>query len=90
MQEHIKKQRLQAQVVITSPLTRCLETTAGIFGGLWHQAPTNGTTPVLMNATSAEEGKSVDQGSILQPAVPVVACELCRETLGVRRRYAIC
>lgn len=44
----------------------------------------NGRSGVFMNGTEAEASKSVKQASILLPDVPVVAHELCRETLGVR------
>jgi hypothetical protein len=88
---------LQVQLIVASPLTRCLETAAGVFGvhpsdgcaaAAENGAAQNGASPnsrgVFMNAIEDVEGKCTKHSAIGLPSVPVIANEMCRETLGVR------
>lgn len=87
---------LQVQLIVSSPLTRCLETAAGVFGvhpaeggngasnGATNGAAESSSRGVWMNATEHEEGKCTQHVPIGLPSVPVIAHETCRETLGVR------
>lgn len=94
MRKHLTEQKIHPQLVVSSPLTRCLETTAGCFGGLYTKKDENGDTQpadqILMIATTALEGKCTQQDKVEMPGVPIVACELCRETFGVCRWHSAC
>lgn len=89
---HIKLQNLQVDLIVVSPLTRCLETAAGVFGQ--NVMPEGKRSTPIMVAQDCEEGQKVPHATISQhSAPPVVAVEMCRETLGVRhflfwRRHA--
>jgi hypothetical protein len=74
-------------LIVSSPMTRTLETAAGCFGGLY-QAEAIGSRPnghvAFMEGTTSLEGKRTTRSSVPMPGVPIVAHELCRETIGVR------
>jgi len=75
---------VQAQLIVSSPLTRSLETTAGVFGQHDIGAESNGSVhKVLMSAIPRIDGKCTQHAAVGKPGVPVIAHEMCRETLGV-------
>jgi len=79
------------QLVVVSPLTRALETAVAAFGGDCPAAP---GAPLLMRAQEAlpEQLRVARPGVSALGAPPFVACELCREHLGVHpcdRRRAL-
>ena len=70
----------RAQVVIVSPLTRALETAAGVFGG----GPFEGSGRPLMLAQTELEDERAAHGAVACPdALPFIAFEGCRERLGM-------
>lgn len=75
----------QVDLIVSSPLTRALETMAGFFGTPLAVAPHGGprAADVLMNATMEIADKRVAHAAIGSAAVPVIACELCREAMLV-------
>lgn len=83
MREHISSEGIRTDVIVCSPLTRTLETAAGCFSGLYRTESSDAGKP-FMEATAAEQDKCTSHAAVPLPGVPVVACELCRETLGVR------
>eukprot|EP01025_Chloroclados_australasicus_P056922 TRINITY_DN70883_c0_g1_i1.p1 TRINITY_DN70883_c0_g1~~TRINITY_DN70883_c0_g1_i1.p1 ORF type:complete len:238 (-),score=16.23 TRINITY_DN70883_c0_g1_i1:27-698(-) len=80
---HLIKAKVKPQLVVTSPLRRTLETAAGCFGVLSEEG--NGAAPsdVLMNEMKGNGVNVTPHAAIGRPAMPVVALEVCRETLGV-------
>ena len=69
------------QLVVVSPLTRAVETAVAAFGGA---SPALPGEPLLMEAQCAVEGLRVERPSVSAVGVPpFLACELCREHLGV-------
>lgn len=75
---------LQAQLIVSSPLTRTLETTAGAFGN--HGIGPESDHPaddILMRTIPHIDGKCTQHAAVGKPDVPVIAHEMCRETLGV-------
>ena len=70
------------ELVVVSPLTRALETAIGAFGGTISTAL--GDEPHLMLPQEAIEGVRPARPGVSAAGVPpFVACELCREHLGV-------
>ncbi|KAL6767418.1 hypothetical protein ACKKBF_B35155 [Auxenochlorella protothecoides x Auxenochlorella symbiontica] len=68
-------------VVIVSPLTRALETAAGVYGiARW---TADSTTKPLMLPQAESQTASEAHGISLDGVPPVVATELCREHLGL-------
>ena len=83
MGKHLKQvpEPLNIQLVISSPLTRTLETLAGAFGVPHSQS--DGAEPLLMRATSRSPGVRTAHSAILSESVPpVIAWEGCREHYG--------
>ena len=84
---------MQVELIVASPLTRTLETAAGCFGGASFGAQLLGSIQataaadsrgtVLMNQIAESSGRRPAHDSISCPNVPVVAHELCRETMEV-------
>lgn len=61
---------------------RAMQTAVGAFGGgIWHE---NDPVLPLMTEVCAEAGVSAAHPAASVTSVPFVACELCREHLGVR------
>lgn len=89
--KHLKKEGPPIDLIVSSPLTRTLETAAGCFGGLYHSesigSKPSGHASAFMESTASLEGKRTTRSSVPMPGVPVVAHELCRETIGVRRCF---
>eukprot|EP00892_Ulva_mutabilis_P003495 jgi/Ulvmu1/1517/UM011_0247.1 len=84
VQQHFQSRSLQAQLIVSSPLTRTLETTAGAFGN--HDVSVTSDTAakdIVMCTIPDIEGKCTQHVGVGMPSVPVIAHELCRETLGV-------
>lgn len=82
LQAHVaaKKKELAVELIVVSPMTRTLETAAGVFGC----ASSGDSKDIFMRESVAQENKCVERPTIAAPAdlPPVVACELCREQLG--------
>jgi hypothetical protein len=80
---------VQLELIVASPLTRTLETAAGCLGGLVFASGTAAARDqsdggnVLMNAIADSQGFSAAHEAVLCPDVPIVAHELCRETLEI-------
>jgi phosphohistidine phosphatase SixA len=72
------------QLVIVSPMMRCLETAAGVFACDTNtNSPKVGGTKVLMEAQAGEALVRVAHDQIVTPAgLTFVSHELCRERLG--------
>lgn len=72
---------LDVDLVVVSPLTRTLETAAGVFGRVVEGTDDGGS--LLMSATEAAPDKRETRPAIAaHDSPPVVACEWCRESLG--------
>jgi len=69
------------QVVVVSPLTRTLETAAGIFGEENFDAESLSPESILMRASTAVEKEVSAHKKIALPQLPFVASELCRERI---------
>jgi len=87
LQQHVaaRKEQLGVELIVVSPMTRTLETAAGVFGCAPRSAAaTTGSRGTFMRSTQAAENKCMERGEIAAPddCPPVVACELCREQLG--------
>jgi broad specificity phosphatase PhoE len=77
LRAHVQKQprlRSALDLVVVSPLTRALQTAVAAFGG---EDTASADEPLLMSASAGRQGVSA------RGAPPFVACELCREHLGV-------
>nr|AFK36395.1 unknown [Lotus japonicus] len=80
LREHVKSSGLSKgiELVITSPLTRTMQTAVGVFGG---EASTDGIdSPPLMIDNAGDSARPAIS-SLNSP--PFLAVELCREHLGV-------
>ena len=82
LRQHVTTHGLAArlEVVVVSPLTRAVETAVAAFGG---DSPVPVGAPCLMAARPEVEGVCTAHPGIAAGPLPFVACELCREHLGV-------
>eukprot|EP00879_Flechtneria_rotunda_P021539 GHRR01022702.1.p1 GENE.GHRR01022702.1~~GHRR01022702.1.p1 ORF type:complete len:260 (+),score=50.95 GHRR01022702.1:194-973(+) len=90
VQDHIRATGIKVEVVITSPLTRALETAVGCFGNL--SKPLNGTQPLMLELTAKAGVRSAHPAVSADGCPPIICYELCREHLGVHpcdRRHPI-
>ncbi len=83
LRQHMQRlgSAFRMDLIVVSPLTRTLETAAGVFG--CPREPTH-TQPLFMHAQSAVADKRAAQAAISTPAncPPILAVEACREHLG--------
>ena len=82
LRQHVATHGLAArlEVVVVSPLTRAVETAVAAFGG---DSPVPSGAPCLMAARPEVEGLCTAHPGAAAGPLPFVACELCREHLGV-------
>lgn len=81
LSEHIKLTgAIKPQLVITSPLSRCIQTAIGVFGGGIPQQPGESAFNALMAEGVATERPAIS--SCGAPG-PFMAVEWCREHIGV-------
>eukprot|EP00208_Stichococcus_sp_RCC1054_P007692 CAMPEP_0206140788 /NCGR_PEP_ID=MMETSP1473-20131121/10648_1 /ASSEMBLY_ACC=CAM_ASM_001109 /TAXON_ID=1461547 /ORGANISM="Stichococcus sp, Strain RCC1054" /LENGTH=295 /DNA_ID=CAMNT_0053535073 /DNA_START=138 /DNA_END=1025 /DNA_ORIENTATION=+ len=81
LKAHIKTSPIRPEVVIVSPMMRAMQTAVGAFGGgIWHE---DDPALPLMTEVCAEADVSAAHPAASVTSVPFVACELCREHLGV-------
>eukprot|EP00195_Chlamydomonas_chlamydogama_P015983 CAMPEP_0202911318 /NCGR_PEP_ID=MMETSP1392-20130828/54635_1 /ASSEMBLY_ACC=CAM_ASM_000868 /TAXON_ID=225041 /ORGANISM="Chlamydomonas chlamydogama, Strain SAG 11-48b" /LENGTH=209 /DNA_ID=CAMNT_0049601783 /DNA_START=221 /DNA_END=847 /DNA_ORIENTATION=+ len=76
--QHIRSANMPVELVVTSPLTRTLETACGVFGrpALQKNAP----GPLLMTEQEGLEGIRVQRAALSGQGVPrIIANEMCRE-----------
>lgn len=79
---HIHKTKLKVDLVVTSTLTRSIETAVGAFALAQWQADVGGVP--LMVAQSEDKGRVTAHPAMAADGVPkFVSTELCREHLGV-------
>lgn len=77
LNKHIKAVGLKVDVVVSSPLTRTLETAVGAFSGSAWQGEADGAP--LMVAQTELEGKRTAQSAMSAVGCPpFITCELCR------------
>jgi len=81
--KHVAAKGIKPQLVVVSPLTRALQTASAAFCS--QPVAMNGAAPMVMMAKQAEKaGYKVARMELLaNGAPPFIACELCREYVGL-------
>ncbi|KAI3425092.1 hypothetical protein D9Q98_008470 [Chlorella vulgaris] len=81
---HIKQlgSRFRVDAVVVSPLTRTLETAAGVFGsGPWREG-SNSQPPLMLEQTVVPGKRAAHHAIAAEGCPPFIAWEGCREQLG--------